>query len=959
MPHQAKQRLLHSSAGKRPLRFESLEDRRVLAALALDAEFGEEGIVRFASVRDRGEDGTSESGKAIVALPDGKLLVGGTTLSGHGLSLAFARFLSDGTPDMSFGDQGSINPVLGAEALWLEDLALLPGGDLLATADAGNSKYLIRFQADGALDTSFGDQGVLSTTSLGLTVSDVDVQSTGRIILTAADLSGFLIAGLTPNGSLDPTFGGGDGRVEDASFYPHGTQTVVQSGDQIVVTGQPKDWEAPYDIQVARWSPDGSADVTFAGDGLQTVDWEYEDPFGLSSTLATLAGDKIVLAAKTGDGEISVVRLLAGGGFDASFGGAGFSSVSLGPSEGDTVQFTSLTVDGSGGVVLASTLSTAEDYQLALARLTADGGVDAAFGTGGVQSEALSYWGGNVGGVTVSGDRIVVGVDVAVSPRPESRMGILQFEADGDLDLAFGDAGQASIVVSEDLLAENPDDAVVQADGKILVASRYDIDHRLYRFHEDGGLDTTFGGDGQVDLPDFGVHGVTLALQADGKILVGGWAFETVVTSSIDATLTRLLPDGSLDPSFGDNGTLRFDNPGTTEETKQIAALPDGSIAVVFLAQGDYKVQLVQPSGSVAPSFGGGQPVELQKNLDGSFDFVDMTVLASGGVQFVLNNLDFGDFVNRVTLATMLPNGTWDPNFGEGGWATIDNLSREFSAWAVDWQDDGSALLGGFGSAFDTAVSAVVRVHPSGSVDTTFGDGGLAVVESNSSIRALHALDDGRILLVEEKWNGDDTDVAIEALRADGTLDTDFGGGSKTLEVGVYNDLIRKTIPLSATRLLLVGTVQTEDASPLFLANVVLPESAWQNPSEPLNVDGDPEGTIVPLDALLIINTLNLDGPRLLTGGPDGDQPRYYDVSGDGWVTAIDALMVINWLNANPIGGSGASPLSSGEGEGPTGEENDASPLAEDPLSASSDAHLDAAAVAWLMSSFETKEKRR
>ncbi len=958
MPKQAKQHLSHPTAGKRRLRFEALEDRRVLAALALDAGFGDEGIVRFASVRDGAENGAGEAGEAIVRLPDGKLLVGGTTLNGHGLSLAFARLLPDGSLDPTFGDQGRLNPVLGPDSMWLRDMILLPDGDFLATAEMGNSSYLVRFEADGTLDTSFGDQGVLSDASLGLRVSDVDVQSTGRIILTAERPSGFLLAALTPSGSLDPTFGGGDGLVEDSSFYPYGSQTVIQSGDQIVVAGPPASWMTPYDIQVVRWTPDGSSDSNFGSGGLQTVDWEYDDPFGTSQTLATLDGDDIVLAVKTGDGEISVVRLLAEGGFDASFGDAGHASVPLGTNEWATVEFASLTVDSSGGVILASSSSTSEDYHLVLARLTAGGVIDATFGAGGVVTEPLSYWSGNVGGVTVAGDRIVVGVDVTVPPREASRMGVLQFEADGDLDLAFGDSGQVSIIVSDDLFAENPEDVVVQADGKIVVASTYDIDYRLYRFLQNGGLDTAFGGDGQVDLAEYGVHGSSLALQADGRLLLGGWAFESDEFWSKDATLTRLLPDGSLDTSFGDGGTLTFEEPETTGQTARVEVLADGSIIVVLVEDGEYTVRRVLPSGVVDASFGGGQPVVLEHEA-GYADFLDLTLLADGRLQFAFNYLDLNDYDTSVALATMLPNGDWDASYGAGGWAIIENLSHDFTAWTVGWQNNGGVLLAGAGSNFDGTTTVVVRIDASGEVDASFGESGLAIVESSPLIQTLHALDDGRILLVEEIWNGTDMDVVIEALLADGTPDTDFGGGRMTLEVGVYHDIATHAIALSATRLLLVGTVQTEDASPLYLAKVVLSESAWQNPSAPLNVDGDPDGEIVPLDALLIINTLNLDGPRLLTGGPGGDRPYYYDVNGDGWVTALDALMVINWLNLNPIPPGSAGGELAAEGEGELLSEAFGEIEASLWESSEPNERLDGAAVALLMSSLEADQKRR
>jgi VCBS repeat-containing protein len=82
--------------------------------------------------------------------------------------------------------------------------------------------------------------------------------------------------------------------------------------------------------------------------------------------------------------------------------------------------------------------------------------------------------------------------------------------------------------------------------------------------------------------------------------------------------------------------------------------------------------------------------------------------------------------------------------------------------------------------------------------------------------------------------------------------------------------------------------------------------SVWQNPIENLDVNND--GFITPLDALLIINSLNLFGPRTLPNPalPPNTPPPFYDTNGDGSISPVDVLLVINHLNA---------PSNQGEGE--------------------------------------------
>lgn len=91
-------------------------------------------------------------------------------------------------------------------------------------------------------------------------------------------------------------------------------------------------------------------------------------------------------------------------------------------------------------------------------------------------------------------------------------------------------------------------------------------------------------------------------------------------------------------------------------------------------------------------------------------------------------------------------------------------------------------------------------------------------------------------------------------------------------------------------------------------------DSQWQNPARPLDVNNN--GSVAPLDALLLINKLNLGGSTQL---PPRTNPLdyYYDPSGDGILTPRDALLIINELNVN---GSSTDPRQPGESEtGPAG----------------------------------------
>ncbi len=129
------------------------------------------------------------------------------------------------------------------------------------------------------------------------------------------------------------------------------------------------------------------------------------------------------------------------------------------------------------------------------------------------------------------------------------------------------------------------------------------------------------------------------------------------------------------------------------------------------------------------------------------------------------------------------------------------------------------------------------------------------------------------------------------------------GQSSATFEVLGINDNLLNTSSL----------IQIQATSPSYLgatAEITVQDdealTPWRNPRNSLDVDNS--GQVVPLDALLVINSLNTEGPRKLPASlPDPFEPvRYLDCNGDGSLSAIDALLVINFLNTR-VSGEGES----------------------------------------------------
>ena len=160
----------------------------------------------------------------------------------------------------------------------------------------------------------------------------------------------------------------------------------------------------------------------------------------------------------------------------------------------------------------------------------------------------------------------------------------LGIAAVGDLDRTFGGDGK---VVTDFGADDYPFDVAVQRDGKIVVVgvSYLDVGSAFWiaRYTGAGALDASFGSGGII-RPDFGAAGSgnAVIIQADGKIVVAGWAYENGTSGNF--ALVRYDGQGHLDPSFGGSGTVLTPVAAPTK--------PDQATAVVL--QSDPRIPAVR-----------------------------------------------------------------------------------------------------------------------------------------------------------------------------------------------------------------------------------------------------------------------------------------------------------------------------------------------------------------------------
>ncbi|CAH0137607.1 M10 family metallopeptidase C-terminal domain-containing protein [Pseudomonas brassicacearum] len=288
----------------------------------------------------------------------------------------------------------------------------------------------------------------------------------------------------------------------------------------------------------------------------------------------------------------------------------------------------------------------------------------------------------------------------------------------------------------------------------------------LVRLDADGTIDTTFSDDGKALLPRdiYPGQGYSAAVQADGKFLIVHPHF-----SAPTIVMVRLNTDGSVDQSFGVNGTATA--PAAWGDSASATVQPDGKILVSNHDSYDHRfsVNRFNADGTVDSSFNGGNAVEFTVPDVNTLEGFGLTLQADGKILVPGYN---GAFV----VARLNPDGSLDTSFGTDGTADIEVAGL---AKSITVQGDGKILVAGYNEQDATGYDfKIIRLNQDGTFDTSFGNEGVAVFDlagGRDTARDITVLADGKILVAGQSNYFGNTDFSIIRLNPDGTLDTTFG----------------------------------------------------------------------------------------------------------------------------------------------------------------------------------------
>ena len=321
-----------------------------------------------------------------------------------------------------------------------------------------------------------------------------------------------------------------------------------------------------------------------------------------------------------------------------------------------------------------------------------------------------------------------------------------------------------------------------------LIILSFILNSSIILFAQPGLLDSTFGVNGKVTeyVPDYGGYSAKVCIQTDNKIVVGS------NFGNHGFSVIRFTADGERDNIFGINGIGYFELGAFNAMVIQ----PDDKIVCVgytFVGNTtDFAVGRFTSEGLADPTFGTNGFVTTSM---GPANDNDWCVAIQPDMKIIVAGTCYNSVTQKDDFAAIryLPNGNIDSTFGSNGKVilSVGNYCYDFCS-SVLIQPDGKIVLSGSSCPVpDTLLtgnnggSSLVRLNADGTLDPSFGNGGIVVTTNGIGSCASANQVDGKIILGGAYshpviWT---KDFALTRYNSDGTIDSTFGNNGITLTV--------------------------------------------------------------------------------------------------------------------------------------------------------------------------------
>jgi uncharacterized delta-60 repeat protein len=454
----------------------------------------------------------------------------------------------------------------------------------------------------------------------------------------------------------------------------------------------------------------GNLDNTFSGDGKVTT------PIGSYSeearSVAIQSDGKIVVAGHTYNGtrySIAVVRYTTAGVPDNTFGTGGKVTTDIGLYDD---RATSVAIQSDGKIVVAGYSYIGSYFDFAVVRYTTTGALDNTFDTDGIVTTPIGSYNdkGNAMAIQTDGKIVVAGSRDAT----DNDFAVVRYNTNGSLDNTFGTGGRVNTNVT---LEDKAYAMAIQSDGKIVVGGSsfssfgYPNTFALVRYNTNGTLDNTFDSDGKLTtaIGTYNDYVYSLAIQADGKIVAAGssdWGTDH------DFAMARYNSNGSLDNTFSGDGKLIADYAGHDDFAYGVTVKSDGKIIVA-----------------------------------GVFSDVN--------------------YINKFGILRYNTGGTLDNTFGSGGAVVTAFGTIGDNAYALALQSDEKIVVAGFavisGSETDIAVARYIGCTVPSNAGTITGPTSICSSSTNAYSIAAVTGATSYLWTLPGGWSGTSTTTSISA----------------------------------------------------------------------------------------------------------------------------------------------------------------------------------------------------
>ena len=387
-------------------------------------------------------------------------------------------------------------------------------------------------QVAGELDLTFNGTGkVIYDYDMFDLYKDVKVQSDGKIIAVGSSMSStymssaIVVSRLLDDGTFDSSFGTNGQFAYSADIFADANKCIIKDDGKILVCGFSTDYTT-YNMLVLQLDENGNLDPAFGTNGVAKVN---SSTFELNVYAMELQQGNILLAGFVIDIDYRnapvILRLTEAGILDTSFGLNGIATVPVTETDND---FSAIAIQSDGKILAAGHISNGLSwFSLLIARFDQDGNIDPTYATDGVVNLNLNNVDDEFYDVKLlDNDGIVLTGFTVTQPDYLYKLLLMKFDNTGQPVTDFGTNG---VVTYGDVPYTFGDAVAIQPGGKILVAgctgalAPDNNDWALWRFNPDGSLDNTFGSNGSTTTDFFGNadEALGIALYQDKIILAG------------------------------------------------------------------------------------------------------------------------------------------------------------------------------------------------------------------------------------------------------------------------------------------------------------------------------------------------------------------------------------------------------------------------------------------------------